>query len=126
VKGPWDTALVSDGRRPSKLAKKGYIPRSHNSNDAAPEAKSMGSGGVPPEEVTGADETVRPVGVTIHSFKATQPTLKWLDPSYAARGLVAGDVVRKGWPEDQVAPAGRYVKFLGIEPKPGTTKGRTL
>ena len=32
----------------------------------------------------GADEMVRR-WVYLHSFKPTQPTLNWLDPSYAAR-----------------------------------------
>ena len=119
VKGPWDTALVP---RPAaeQLAKKGYIPGLINSNDAAPEAKSW-SGWSASGEVTGADETVRR-WVYLHSFKPTQPTLNWLDPSYAARRAVAGDVVRNVVARKTRVLRLDAVPFLGIEPKPGTTE----
>src|SRR5207247_2579276 len=69
-----------------RLAKKGYLPGLINSNDAAPAAKSW-SGWSASGEVAGVDGQVRR-WVYLHSFKPTQPTYNWLDPSYAARRAV--------------------------------------
>ena len=43
-------------------------------------------------EITGVDGVVRR-WVYLHYFKAGQPSLNWLDPSFAAQQLVAGDVM---------------------------------
>jgi trehalose synthase len=119
IKGPWDVALVP---RPAaeRLAKKGYIPGLIQSNDAAPEAKTW-SGWSASGEVTGADGKVRR-WVYLHSFKPSQPALNWLDPSYAARRVVAGDVARNVVGRKTRVLRLDAVPFLGIEPKPGTTE----
>jgi maltose alpha-D-glucosyltransferase/alpha-amylase len=119
VKGPWDVALVP---RPAaeRLAKKGYIPGLIHSNDAAPEAKTW-SGWSASGEVTGADGRARR-WVYLHSFKPSQPALNWLDPSYAARRVVAGDVARNVVGRKARVLRLDAVPFLGIEPKPGTTE----
>jgi trehalose synthase len=119
VEGPWDVALVP---RPvaEQLARKGYIPGLINSNDAAPDAKTW-SGWSASAEVTGADGTVRR-WVYLHSFKPTQPTLNWLDPSYAARRVVTGAVVRNVVGRKTRVLRLDAVPFLGIEPKPGSTE----
>ena len=119
VRGPWDVGLVPKPAA-EQLAKKGYIPGLINSNDAAPEAKSW-SGWSASGEVTGADGKVRR-WVYLHSFKPTQPTLNWLDPSYAARRVIAGDVVRNIVGRKTRVLRLDAVPFLGIEPKPGTTE----
>jgi trehalose synthase len=119
VKGPWDVALVPKPAA-EQLAKKGYIPGLIHSNDAAPEAKTW-SGWSASAEVTGADGKVRR-WVYLHSFKPSQPTLNWLDPSYAARRVVAGDVVRNVVGRKARVLRLDAVPFLGIEPKPGTTE----
>jgi trehalose synthase len=119
VKGPWDVALVP---RPAaeQLAKKGYIPGLINSNDAAPEAKSW-SGWSASGEVAGVDGVVRR-WVFLHYFKPSQPALNWLDPSYAARRVIAGDAVRNVVLRKTRVMRLDAVPFLGIEPKPGTTE----
>ena len=119
IKGPWDVALVP---RPAaeRLAKKGYIPGLIHSNDAAPEAKTW-SGWSASGEVTGADGRARR-WVYLHSFKPSQPALNWLDPSYAARRVVAGDVARNVVGRKARVLRLDAVPFLGIEPKPGTTE----
>jgi trehalose synthase len=119
VTDPAGVALVP---RPAaeQLSKKGYIPGLINSNDAAPEAKSW-SGWSASGEVTGVDGRPRR-WVYLHSFKPTQPTLNWLDPTYAARRAVAGDVVRNVVGRKTRVLRLDAVPFLGIEPKPGTTE----
>ena len=118
VKGPWDVALVP---RPAaeQLARKGLIPGLIHSNDAAPEAKTW-SGWSASGEVPGADGEVRR-WVYLHSFKPSQPALNWLDPSYAARRAVAGDVVRNVVARKTRVLRLDAVPFLGIEPVPGST-----
>ncbi len=119
VEGPWDVALVPKPAA-EQLAKKGYIPGLIHSNDAAPEAKSW-SGWSATGVVTGADGKARR-WVYLHSFKPSQPTLNWLDPSYAARRVVAGDAARNVVGRKARVLRLDAVPFLGIEPKPGTTE----
>lgn len=119
VKDPWGVALVPKPAA-EQLAKKGFIPGLINSNDAAPEAKSW-SGWSASGEVAGADGKGRR-WVYLHSFKPTQPTLNWLDPSYAARRVVAGGVVRNVVERKTRVLRLDAVPFLGIETKPGTTE----
>ncbi len=117
--GPGGVAHVS---RPAaeRLAKKGLIPGLINSNDADPAAKSW-SGWSASGEVVGVDGKSRR-WVYLHYFKPTQPTLNWLDPSYAARRAIAGDVVRNIVVRKTRVLRLDAVPFLGIEPKPGTTE----
>jgi trehalose synthase len=117
--GPWDVALVPEPAA-EQLAKRRYIPGLIHSNDAAPEAKSW-SGWSATGEVVGVDGTARR-WVYLHSFKPTQPTLNWLDPSYAARRAVAGDVVRNVVTRKTRVLRLDAVPFLGIEPKPDSTE----
>jgi len=119
VQGPWDVALVPRTAA-EELARKGYIPGLIHSNDAAPEAKTW-SGWSASGEVTGADGKVRR-WVYLHSFKPSQPALNWLDPSYAARRVVAGDLARNVVGRKVRVLRLDAVPFLGIEPKPGTTE----
>jgi trehalose synthase len=119
VKGPWDTALVPKPAA-EQLAKKGYIPGLINSNDAAPEAKTW-SGWSASGAVTGADGKARR-WVYLHSFKPTQPMLNWLDPSYAARRVIAGDATRNVVARKTRVLRLDAVPFLGIEAKPGSTE----
>jgi len=116
VKSPWQPGHVP---RPAaeQLAKKGYIPGLINSNDASPEAKSW-SGWSATAEVVGSDGKTRR-WVFLHYFKPNQPALNWLDPSYAARRAVAGDVVRTVLTRKTRVVRLDAVPFLGIEPKPG-------
>jgi trehalose synthase len=115
----WSVAHVSKPAA-EQLTKKGYIPGLINSNDADPKAKEW-SGWSASGEVVGADGRVRR-WVYLHYFKATQPTLNWLDPSYAARRAIAGDVVRTVHDRRTRIVRLDAVPFLGIEPKPGTTE----
>lgn len=119
VKGPWEVALVPKPAA-EQLAKKRYIPGLINSNDAAPEAKSW-SGWSASGEVTGVDGKVRR-WVYLHSFKPTQPTFNWLDPSYAARRVIAGGVVRNVVDRNTRVLRLDAVPFLGIERKPGSAE----
>jgi trehalose synthase len=68
--------------------------------------------------VRGADGKERR-WVYLHYFKAGQPTLNWLDPSFAAQRLVLGDAM------DSLLKLGEGMLrldangFLGAEPRPG-------
>lgn len=60
--------------------------------------------------------------VFLHYFKEGQPTLNWLDPTFAANRLIAGDILMS----TQVLGA-RIIRldangFLGVERKPGEVK----
>lgn len=119
VKDPWAVAHIPKPAAEA-LAKTGYIPGLINSNDAAPEAKSW-SGWSASGPVVGADGTTRR-WVFLHYFKPNQPALNWLDPSYAARRAIAGDVVRTLVDRKTQVVRLDAVPFLGIETKPGTTE----
>jgi trehalose synthase len=119
AEGPWGVALVPKPAA-EQLTKKGYIPGLINSNDAAAEAKKW-SGWSASGEVTGVDGKVRR-WVFLHYFKPSQPTLNWLDPSYAARRVIAGDAARNVVARKTRVLRLDAVPFLGIETKPGTTE----
>jgi maltose alpha-D-glucosyltransferase/alpha-amylase len=118
VNGPWAVAHVP---RPAaqELTRRGYLPGLINSNDAAKEAKSW-SGWSATGVVRGADGKDRR-WVYLHYFKQTQPTLNWLDPSFAGPRAIAGDVVRNIRGRGTRVLRLDAVPFLGIEPKKGTT-----
>jgi len=121
VESAWKTALVpKDTAR--ELTKKGYLPGLINSNDAAREARSW-SGWSATGEVLGVDGKVRR-WVFLHYFKPDQPTLNWLDPSFAAQRAVGGDIT---WSvHDLGARVLRFdaVPFLALEKK--GDEGETL
>lgn len=100
-----------------QLRKKGYLPGSINNNDAVPNARDL-SGWAASGPIHGADGKVRR-WVYLHYFKPGQPTLNWLDPSYAAPRALAGDIAHQL--HDRGARVLRLdaVPFLGIEPVPG-------
>jgi maltose alpha-D-glucosyltransferase/alpha-amylase len=116
VAGEWDSALVPK-ETAVRLTEKGYIPGLINSCDADPDARSW-SGWSAIGEVRGADGKTRR-WVYLHYFKPSQPTLNWLDPSFAAPRAVGADLVRNV--HDLGARVLRFdaVPFLGIEPQPG-------
>jgi trehalose synthase len=118
VADPWATALVPR-EAAERLMHKGYLPGLIDSADASPEAKSW-SGWSATGEVEGVDGRTRR-WVYLHVFKPQQPALDWLDPSYAARRLVAGDAVRSIRDLGDRMLRLDAVPFLGIEPKPPGT-----
>jgi trehalose synthase len=121
VDGPWASALVPKDAA-ERLTRKGLIPGLINSCDADPDARTW-SGWSASGEVPGVDGRVRR-WVYLHYFKPNQPTLNWLDPSFAAQRAVAGDVV-----QTVSALGARVVRldavpFLGIEPQRGQALSR--
>jgi trehalose synthase len=111
-----DAALVSKDVA-EQLHKKGYIPGLINSNDATPKAREM-SGWSATGEVIGVDGQTRR-WVFLHYFKKEQPALNWLDPSFAAQRVVAGDIVKTVHSLGARVMRLDAVPFLGIEPQPG-------
>lgn len=68
--------------------------------------------------VTGVDGQVRR-WVYLHYFKAGQPSLNWLDPSFAAQRMITGDALHS---LDVLGARGLRLDangFLGIERRPG-------
>ena len=68
--------------------------------------------------VTGPDNVTRR-WVYLHYFKAGQPSLNWLDPSFTAQQLVIGDALHS---IDELGAVGVRLDangFLGIEARPG-------
>lgn len=118
VDDPWGTALVTRDAA-MQLTAKGYIPGVIDSADAASGANEWSGWSATPE-VVGVDGTTRR-WVYLHVFKPGQPTLNWLDPSYASRRALFGDAART-----LVDLGARVVRldavpFLGIEPAMGET-----
>jgi trehalose synthase len=113
VADPWATALLPR-EAAERLMRKGYLPGLIDSADASPEAKTW-SGWSATGAVAGVDGKTRR-WVYLHVFKPQQPALDWLDPSYAARRLVAGDAVRSIRDLGDRMLRLDAVPFLGIEP----------
>ena len=57
--------------------------------------------------------------VYLHYFKEGQPTLNWLDPSFTANKLIAGDVIKSLKVLDAKIIRLDANGFLGVEPVPG-------
>ncbi|HEY1375565.1 MAG TPA: hypothetical protein VGF55_02165 [Gemmataceae bacterium] len=121
VDGPWATELVPPDTAKA-LSEKGYIPGPIHSNDAAPEAKQW-SGWSATGEVPGVDGKVRR-WVYLHAFKPSQPTLDWLDPSFAAQRAVGGEAVHLVHDLGLAVVRFDAVPFLGIEQQPGKDEAR--
>ncbi|KKL83197.1 hypothetical protein LCGC14_1977170, partial [marine sediment metagenome] len=60
--------------------------------------------------------------VYLHYFKAGQPSLNWLDPSFAANSLIAGDIMESVGVLKNDGLRLDANGFLGIENKPGKEK----
>lgn len=114
VSDPWGTAIVSR-ESAVQLKAKGYIPGIIDSADAASGANEWSGWSATPE-VVGVDGQKRR-WVYLHVFKPAQPTLNWLDPTYAARRSQFGDLGRN------IVDRGVQVlrldadTFLGLEPQ---------
>ncbi len=73
------------------------------------------------KEIKGVDGKTRR-WVYLHYFKAGQPSLNWLDPSFAANRLIAGDIIQS---VDILKNDGLRLDangYLGIEKEPGNQK----
>jgi len=116
VKGRFNRSFVSKDVV-DELHRKGYLPGRINSNDATPKAREL-SGWSATGEVLGVDGKTRR-WVFLHYFKQDQPTLNWLDPTFAAQRVVSGDVVKTVHSLGARVMRLDAVPFLGIEPRPG-------
>jgi len=115
VDNSWATALVPRDAA-IQLREKGYIPGLINSADAASGANDWSGWSATPE-VVGVDGLTRR-WVYLHVFKPAQPTLNWLDPSYASRRVLFGDTARNILDLGAQVVRLDAVPFLGIEPGP--------
>ncbi|NGX33916.1 MAG: hypothetical protein K1060chlam1_00259 [Candidatus Anoxychlamydiales bacterium] len=73
------------------------------------------------KEIIGADGKKRR-WVYLHYFKAGQPSLNWLDPTFAANRLIAGDIMDSVGVLKNDGLRLDANGFLGIEKKPGKEK----
>ena len=104
----------------NQLHEKGYLPgRLQRVLFSDPSSGASATGWDATGVITATDGTKRRY-VYLHYFRPGQPTLNWLDPSFAANRLIAGDIVNtltilgaKGLRLDANS-------FLGIEPVPGS------
>lgn len=118
VEDPWGTALVPR-EAALQLREKGYIPGVIDSADAASGANEWSGWSATPE-VVGVDGVTRR-WVYLHVFKPGQPTLNWLDPSYASRRALFGDTARTVMDLGARVVRLDAVPFLGVEPSGGET-----
>lgn len=117
VDDPWGTAIIRKDVG-AQLKQLGYIPGNINSADADPDSDTWSGWSATPE-VVGVDGKTRR-WVYLHVFKPAQPTINWLDPSYAGRRSQLGDlfhnIVDRGVPVHRLDAD----TFLGLEPVEGT------
>ncbi len=73
------------------------------------------------KEITGIDGKKRR-WVYLHVFKAGQPSLNWLDPTYGADRLIAGDVMQSLGVLNMDGLRLDANGFLGVEKRPGKQK----
>jgi trehalose synthase len=118
VKGPWQTALVSN-EVADRLTEMGYIPGRIHPADADPAVRSS-SGWSATGEILGVDGEVRR-WVYLHVFKPGQPVLNWSDPSSAGQQAIDGDVVRTIVDLGAKVVRMDAVPFLGLAPREGTS-----
>jgi len=118
VDDPWGHALVPKDAA-MQLKQKGYIPGLIVSADADPDAANWSGWSATPE-VVGVDGKTRR-WVYLHVFKPAQPTLNWLDPSYAARRSQFGDIGRNIVDREVKLLRLDADTFLGLEPQPNST-----
>lgn len=105
--------LTKDQARP--LYDAGLIPGIFDVLLADPDSVDW-SGWAATAEIEGADGRTRR-WVYGHLFKPDQPMLNWLDPSYAARRIQAGDVVRHVYDLGIRVNRLDAVPFLGLDPQ---------
>jgi trehalose synthase len=119
VKDQWSVAPVPKETIPT-LQEKGYIPGYIDSADAVSNAHEL-SGWDATGNIKGVDGKTRR-WVFLHYFKPGQPTLNWLDPTFAGPKIIAADTVKTI--HDLGARVVRLdaVPFLGIEPVEGKAK----
>ncbi len=74
------------------------------------------SGWAATSEITGVDGKSRR-WIYAHLFKPEQPTVNWMDPTYAGRRVMAGDIVRHVVDYGTRINRLDAVPFLGLEPE---------
>ena len=106
------------------LTQKGYLPGHLQRVLFSVPGKTGLTGWDATKEVMGPDNKYRR-WVYLHYFKPGQPTLNWLDPSFAAQRLISGDIIKT-----KTVLGASIIRldanpFLGIEPQAGTTNARS-
>lgn len=121
VKNIWKSANLSPAEV-TTLTKKGYIPgHLQRVLFSVPGSTKPLTGWDATAPIKGVDGISRR-WVYLHYFKQGQPTMNWLDPSFAAQRIEAGDIIKS------IDGLGAKIlrldanPFLGIERKPGTVK----
>jgi trehalose synthase len=109
VSDPWGQALLPVPAA-VQLRNMGYIPGTIHEADADPAAATWSGWSATPE-VVGVDGVTRR-WVYLHVFKPEQPTLNWLDPSYAGLRAQYGDMAKH--------IVGRGTKFMRVDAVPFT------
>lgn len=119
VTNRWETVNLTPQQEDTLIAK-GYLPgRLQRVLFTVPGESRVFTGWDATAPIVGADGKTRRF-VYLHYFKPGQPTMNWLDPSFAAQRIVAGDII------DSVRHLGDSVlrfdanPFLGIESTPGS------
>jgi trehalose synthase len=109
VRDPWGQALLPVPAA-VQLRNMGYIPGTIHDADADPAAATWSGWSATPE-VVGVDGVPRR-WVYLHVFKPEQPTLNWLDPSFAGPRSQYGDMAKH--------IVNRGTKFLRLDAVPFT------
>ncbi len=122
VSDPWGHELLPVPAA-QQLKTMGYIPGTIHSADADPQASTWSGWSATPA-IVGVDGKTRR-WVYLHVFKPAQPTLNWLDPSYASRRAMYGDTARNIVDRGVKYLRMDAVPFLGIDPDTNDTMAQT-
>ncbi|MBN1684208.1 MAG: maltose alpha-D-glucosyltransferase [Gammaproteobacteria bacterium] len=119
VKDPWASTNLTS-HQVDILTQKGYIPgHLERVLFSVPNQIEPVTGWDATAPIEGVDGKVRR-WVYLHYFRAGQPTLNWLDPSFGAQRILSAEIIQN------IQELGAGIlridanPFLGIEPKPKT------
>jgi trehalose synthase len=113
VEDEWGFAIIENDRA-QPLIDLGLMPGRFDVLLGREESTNW-SGWAATGEVMGVDGTTRR-WIYAHLFKPEQPALNWMDPTYAARRLQAGDIARHVESYGTIINRLDAVPFIGLEP----------
>ena len=114
VQDQWGYTIIHDDQA-QPLIDLGLMPGRFDVLLGWPESTDW-SGWAATAEIMGVDGLSRR-WIYAHLFKPEQPTVNWMDPTYAGRRAMAGDIVRHVVDYGTIINRLDAVPFLGLEPQ---------
>ncbi|MCK4609226.1 MAG: maltose alpha-D-glucosyltransferase [Gammaproteobacteria bacterium] len=120
VENEWESVNLSK-ETVNLLHAKGYLPGNlQRVLFSIPETEDQVTGWDVTGKIEGVDGVVRR-WIYLHYFKPGLPTMNWLDPTFAAKRIIAGDIIKSIRVLKNKIVRFDATPFLGIEPNPDPT-----